>query len=32
MIEHLQFAFESFVENGGEKGVEFGAGLGLQLK
>lgn len=26
----LQLAFESAVENGGEEGVEFGGGFGLQ--
>ncbi len=27
---HLQFSFESLVEDGGEEGIEFGGGLGLQ--
>ena len=27
---YLQLSFESFVEDGGEKGIEFAAGLGLQ--
>jgi len=27
----LQFAFEGFVEDGGQQGVEFGGGFGLQF-